>query len=393
MKKKPICIYLCNAIDDVTKSVRKIKSDSPAATKKVIDVSSALKKSGCYPIILSLGRGGPFSLGQRYSAKSLRVNGIPIIYALFWDIPLLTYIISVFSILILVWRLRKRLKGSSVVVYNRLTFYVLAVALGKILGANCYLDLEDGDSKEDTSFITKCITIIMRIYYNKVCNSGAILAMSNLRQQYTGKKTICCYGVASEYNNFHDWETKTIRVILGGTLQLNTGSQLFAETISYMRECGGPDMNKVEFFITGKGEMGGILSDLENDIRHPKVTFFGEVSSSKYRDILNKSHVGLSIKLSSSDISNTTFPSKVIELSSDGLLLLSTRISDVPIIFKDDGAIYIDKLEPSHLASQIFWIINNKKQAQIIANKGRNYVLATCSEKKVGLQLKQFLFQ
>ena len=124
----------------------------------------------------------------------------------------------------------------------------------------------------------------------------------------------------------------------------------------------------------------------------PKVHFLGNISRQEYVSAVQHAHVGLALKLPSSDLADTTFPSKVIELASVGLLVLSTRVSDVPILFKDDGAIYLDSEEPSKLASSLLWVLENRMLAAQIANKGQSYIMQTCGQEGVGRSLRVFLF-
>ena len=51
-------IFMCNAFDDMTRTARGISTDSPAASKKIIQLCKALRLYEVKPIVLSMGRGG-----------------------------------------------------------------------------------------------------------------------------------------------------------------------------------------------------------------------------------------------------------------------------------------------------------------------------------------------
>jgi hypothetical protein len=69
--------------------------------------------------------------------------------------------------------------------------------------------------------------------------------------------------------------------------------------------------------------------------------------------MLAEADVGLSLKMPGSNLVATTFPSKVVELASHGLLVLTTDVSDVGVLFNDDTAVVLRDATPGELASKI----------------------------------------
>jgi glycosyltransferase involved in cell wall biosynthesis len=124
----------------------------------------------------------------------------------------------------------------------------------------------------------------------------------------------------------------------------------------------------------------------------PKVKFLGNVSRGDYVKAIQQAHVGMALKLPSSDLADTTFPSKVIELASAGLLVLSTRVSDVPALFREDGAIYLNSEDPQELAERLLWLVEHRDAVARTAARGQAYIAETCSPQKVGELLKAFFF-
>ena len=73
------------------------------------------------------------------------------------------------------------------------------------------------------------------------------------------------------------------------------------------------------------------------------VSVYGKLTMSDYRAFMDTMDIGLCLKLSSTGIGETTFPSKVVEIAASGLLLCATSISDVPLIFDDASAIILNR--------------------------------------------------
>lgn len=385
-------IYLCNAIDERTCLERSITSDSPAATQKVLQVTSALRKSRVRAVVLSLGRGRQQRSGKWFPAKVVREGGAPIIYAPFFDFPVLTHLVSLFGLLPLIWRLRSSRCLSVILAYNRLPHYMAAMELARLLRLRRFLDLEDGDAKEEGSPEHRWFTRVLSARFDHLCNAGGMLAASALGRQYTGQKAVCCYGVATPVPDYRDWDAKPLVVLLGGTLQRTTGAQLFAEAISHLRRSARPGLDAIEFVVTGKGEMAPSLQALAEQEGLPKVHFLGSVSRSDYIQAARRAHIGLALKLPSSDLADTTFPSKVIELAATGLLVLSTRVSDVPVLFREDGAIYLNGENPQELAERLLWLVEHRDEVARTAARGQAYIAEACSPEKVGQLLKSFFF-
>lgn len=385
-------IYLCNAIDERTCLERGISSDSPAATQKVLQVSLALRRSGVRAVVLSLGRGRQQGSAKWYPAKIVRAGRVPVVYAPFLDFPVLTHFVSLFGLMPLVWRLRSGRGSAAILAYNRLPHYLMAMELARLMGLRRFLDLEDGDVTEQGSMLGRWFRRALTARFDRLCTAGGVLAASALGRQYKGERTICCYGVATPGGDNRDWSAKPLVVLLGGTLQRTTGAQLFAEAITYLRMSGSRELGDVEFVVTGKGSMAESLQALAAQEGLPRVQFLGSVSRAEYLRIVLGAHVGLALKLPSSDLADTTFPSKVIELASAGLLVLSTRVSDVPALFREDGAVYLEGESPRELAERLLWLVRNRGALAQRAERGRFYIAETCSSEKVGQFLKRFFF-
>lgn len=385
----PSLIYLCGAIDEATCAARNITTDSPAATRKVFQIASAMREAGTRVVVLSLGRGAQRGTGKWHRASARMVSGVPVVYAIFFDFPVLTHFVSLLSVAVLTWRLRHRAAARAVLIYNYLPHYLLALSLARWSGLRCYLDIEDGVTQGDRS-LRGTVGRNLRKSLNCLCRDGALLATKALAPQYDGARTICCYGTAETVAATRSWAAPRLKVLIGGTLIRDTGSDLLAEAIRGMRETADPAFEALEFVVTGRGDGAQTLAALASASAVPRLTFCGSVKRAEYDRILGESHIGLCLKLPSSEIGNTTFPSKVIEITSSGLLLLSTRVSDVPILFDDTEAVFLDAEDPRQLAERLVAIVRNRAASEAIARMGQAKAATICGKTAVGRALHAF---
>jgi len=385
-------VYLCNAIDDFTCRERGITSDSPAATQKVLQISSALADTGVRPIVLSMGRGRQNGSWRWHRAQVRRTGRrVIVVYAPFFDAPFLTHLVTMLCLLPLVWRLtRQAPAGMALLVYNRLPYYLPSIELAHRLGCRLFLDLEDGHAPSMHGLSGRFVTAIAsRI--NSLCVCGALLATSSLASQYSGPRTLCCYGVAGASGPARQWGGK-LRVLLGGTLQHDSGASLFIEAVAELRRRDDPAFCNLEFIVTGKGPMAKSIEALALAGGCPELEFKGRLSRESYRDMLDNVHIGLSLNLGSSDLGYTTFPSKVIQIASSGMLLLTTRVSDIPRLLNEEEALYLSAETPQALADALHWILSNREHAAAIASRGKSKIKHICSQEQVGRKLKSFFF-
>ena len=75
--------------------------------------------------------------------------------------------------------------------------------------------------------------------------------------------------------------------------------------------------------------------------------------------LLNQCHIGLNCQRDSDPISGVTFPSKVFNYLSAGLLVISSRASEVPAIC-GEACWYYDAETPSSLARAITSVLEDR---------------------------------
>ncbi len=92
-----------------------------------------------------------------------------------------------------------------------------------------------------------------------------------------------------------------------------------------------------------------------------------------------------------STISSTTFPSKVIEIASRGLSLVSTRVSDVGDIFTDDAAWLLPQFSDRALSDILRDMARNPAEVRRRADAGQALARARFAPLAVGRALSEFL--
>ena len=379
-------LVICNAIDDKTRLERKIVTDSPAATRKVFLMCKALRVTGIDARVISLGRGRANKDGKHYRALKKNISGVPTYYLPYNTVPFLSQLITLIFATTSIFKYKKYQGKTVVMFYNRSPAYIGALLMSRLAGFSTVLDLEDGETSH------KIRTYFMEFVYDKFCNKGAILACSALKDATTCHPLHCYYGINSKRLDEKSWSNGRVKFIFSGTILEETGALILLEAINLLKRQSSLWVEKIEFIITGSGEDIDKFYNLQNDSRYPIVTVLGRVSQSEYARVIEGSHVGLSLKLKHGKYSNTTFPSKVIEFSSNGMLVITTDISDVKKVLGSDGGLFLDSDKAYDLTEKIKWVIENKMQAKKISCQGYKCMDSFTNPIDASKELSDFLF-
>ena len=390
MTERQVVVYLSNAIDERVKAERAITTDSPAATNKVLALVSAMRGAGMRCIVLSLGRGRQTGSGIRHAVMLRRLEHGAAIYAAFWQLPLVTHLVSFVSLAWLLAKLIWRHPSLSVLAYNRSFHYLPALLLARLLGVRVYLDLEDGYNVENKGKLRHFKNALTRRVFNWLCPDGAMVASTALRAQLSHPFPLICYGVAkSEIAPRQNWLAPRLQILFSGTLLEEVGSNLLLATLEILRKQHPALTEQLHFVVTGKGPCAEVFRAFA--ALEPAWLTFGEaLSRARYLEVLRDSHVGLSLRLSTFEMGSTTFPSKVIEYAEHGLLVVSTRASDVPLLF-DNKALYLEDETALALATMLATLPQRRDELLETAIRGRMWVLSNCSTKAVGLEIRNLV--
>lgn len=389
---RPLVLVVCNALDDATRLERRITTDSPAASRKVFLMAQALRLAGVRAVILSLGRGRVDGSGDNFVSKVCRVGGVPIIYAPFSHRRGVSELLSLFGLLKPLQKF-SRYQNRAVIFYNRTPAYLPLLREASRLGYRSFLDLEDGEvlGGMGVSSFKERLAFWGIKYFEKYCQSGALIACSALQDMTSVRPVHCFYGTAVGGFDGPRWQTKNISFLMSGTLNPDTGAPLLVEAISILRLRRPKWISDVCFEVTGKGESLAEFERLANEPGLPIVRVHGRTTDARYREILASCDVGLSLKPIGGVQADTTFPSKVMEFAGSGLLVLSTDISDVRRLL-GDGARYLERNDPELLIERLAAIAADRQAAARCARQGRQAAEHHCAPSRAGEDLRQFLF-
>lgn len=388
MSNKPLVVYFSNAINESVCLDRQITSDSPAATNKVFGLAGAMRHANINCVVLSLGRGRQNSQGGWHPAVTLRYARTVVLYCSFLHVPVLSHLVTAVSLLSLSLRLVRRNSRVIILSYNRVWHYVPALVVMRMLRIRSFLDLEDGYIV-GTNGRSGIKNMFASGLFRWLCPDGAMVANFELRKQLHCAPALACYGIADSIKKpGQDWESDRLQILFSGTLLEEVGCDLLIKALDILQQ--QPELvNMMHIIVTGKGPYANAFRTLAS--RLPDWLSFGEsLPKAVYTDILRASHVGLSLRLNAFEMSRTTFPSKVVEYAQNGLLVVSTRTSDVPLLF-GNSALFLEEETPIRLAELLATLPSRRAELRKIAYQGRGKVMEVCDPKRLGEQIKQMI--
>jgi glycosyltransferase involved in cell wall biosynthesis len=274
-----------------------------------------------------------------------------------------------FSLALILWRLRRR--TVSAVFCNAMPHYVLALLVLRIATINCVLNLEDGIRADMKDFRSRVGKVLVGVWDR--LSVAAMVANSRLVEQIKTRPAYCFYGVAREMEIVRSWDLP-LQVLFSGNLSEGTGARNLLDGLLILtREY--PDVaSRFHFVVTGSGDLAREVETLAGGLLSQHIEFRGVVSDGEYQDLLRTSHIGLCLKMPDYSMGQTTFPSKTVEFAIWGLLVVTHRVSDVPLLFPDDGAFLLDEATPEALTQVLRQIASAPRDAQIRADRGRQAI-------------------
>jgi len=358
-------IYYTNIFDDQRKNQRQAEKIAMAASRKILSFYDAmLEHSNIFNKdnlhIISLGITNIHNSIRIFKPCKVTDRGYTIHFGVFIRLKIVRDIFSIFWAATKTIRLVKR--NDVVIFYGWSSQYLLSLLICRIIRSKCVLDIEDGPPDKISS-ISTLIQITLFHIYNTLCKDGTVAAANNLLCYSKSKNQLTFYPVSKRYEMKKNYDSHICQIHFGGSLMKDTGLELLVETIEKLNQQKSISKN-YKFLITGYlSEQNNYRKRLE---QIDNVELLGNISFKQLSKELEKCIIGLSLKLPGTRFGNTTFPSKVVDIISRAMLLITTDISDIREIY-GNSVLYIEKIHPKILCDIIININNDRVRLKKMA--------------------------
>lgn len=382
--------FYCNALPEKVRIRRAINTDSPAATRKVMAMSRALRSAGVRAVVVSMARGPGRGEGFDRSIVT-RVDGVPVVCGPLWYVPVLSQLLSGLWLAWFAWRAARWGGDVRHLFYNQMSLYLPSLFALRLRGAAIAVDIEDGPLAGRELQYRRRGSDASRAF-TRYATHGAILATSRLAQGTTIRPVQTCYGAVPvprliDPQRFVDGP---LRIMFAGFINCDTGQKQFEAALAMMRASNDPLFDDVTFEIAGAGPGVDALRRFECGTG-PVVKIWGRLDADEYAALLARAHIGLSLKPVGGDVSETTFPSKVVEIAENGLALIATDISDVRELF-GNTAWYLTSENPAELVGHLRHAATDRAAVAQAAAAAQRCIAGRLSYAAVGRELRAFFY-
>ena len=312
---------------------------------KVLGICGALKSPLISPVIVSgyipWAKGHPLSW-----AIHIRTGGI--CYAKLLSFSHAAGKRATSACSFLVYAVRHVRRRDRVILYNFFPEYFLAALFLWATGNPAVMDIEDAPRPDEQGLRGLTNRVCFRLL-KPLCRRQCITVSKVISKRLGFIESLPIYGVASPE---HEAQPRVpnysgLRVLFGGAISRGTGLNLFIDAVRVLAD-QYPGL-AIHFLVTGRYP-ADTLAELKRqteDRSHLTISLLGDLPGQQYRALIESIDVGLCLKLPSHSLGQTTFPSKVIEFASAGVLVCSTRVGDVPLLFDSTSALLLDSEDPS----------------------------------------------
>lgn len=376
--------------------VKMIQEDAfvGAASGKMSSVVSALRLAGQNAILVSLpfvGRGS-----RRQPGRLCRGDGFPALFLPVRIYPVMRKALGIFS---MAWFAMRRVRQyDTILFYNHGIEFFFALVILRFRGISVFQDIEDVPTSAEyglRGFINRFGFSVMF----KLSSARKVTVSNEVGNTLHLRDFLAIPGIAvgaDDKKSLEKWAQLDaggpLIVHYGGTLMASTGLEIFCAAVAQLDAVIQPTDRCIKIIVTGIGDLERVrilAKGLQSDKLFIEV--YQGVSRSLYLDLLDSSHASLSLKNPNFEISRTTFPSKVIEITSRGISLIATRISDVGDIFNDDEAWLLPQFTSQALTDILLEMVRSPAKVKIRADAGKAKVMMRFAPLAVGRALAEFL--
>lgn len=347
--------------------------DVGAASGKVISIITALRKAHRRGYAISLPVLGVGSKVRFKRCIVRREGSAPVLFLSTFANRLIRRIAGALQYALFAYESVRQ--SDVVIIYNYSPEYIFALAVLALKRNRAFLDIEDGPILDFLS--ARELVNYFSFWLTKRLVRKSFFAASQGIMEKHGREFGCVLygpgdGTAQRisppvFSNSH------LRVLYGGTIARDTGWKIFCDAIRTLRERRNHKDLQIEVLVTGFGitdEMAQVLRSADETER-VRVQHLSNLTVNDYRTALESCSTALCLKIPESSIGRSTFPSKVVEITSSGRLLISTRVGDVSTIFSESSAILLEHSTGDCLAKALEWVASNPSVALKLAMAGQ----------------------
>ena len=286
-----------------------------------------------------------------------------------------------------------------VIVYNHKIEYISALIVLNFRKIPVFQDIEDVPIREEKG-LKGFLNHIGYKLVSRLTSERKITVSHQIAENEKISDYLPVYGVFSSVDNHPSEKLKSsssfldqpLRIHYGGTLQHTTGIDLFVDAVLLLERQINLEKFYFCFIVTGVGRLETIRA-LQFKLRSERIRIeiHKSLSRKDYLALLRSCHASLSLRLPSASISATTFPSKVIEIVSNHVALISTKVSDVPLIFDESNSFLLDEATSNELATLFQQIARSPEILRQKADAGYLLAQERFSPSAVGQSLASFL--
>lgn len=330
----------------VTEVIR--RDSSPAADTKMDYVIDVINRCGISVDVVSLATCPKYNPSKGFKLCK-GINTYKFFHCLGKSrIRLVRYIDLVFrNIQLFCWCLFCLRKNEQIIVYHSLGYDKLFIILKHIKGIRLIGDIEEIYQDVHKFNISTCRN---EYRFIEICDKYMFPNYVLSQKLYKNKPYLVCHGIykvkATCINKIDDGR---IHLLYSGTYDPQKGGALAAvQAAEYLPE-------NYYLHITGFGDPTNVCSEIERlkSKGHKNISFHGYLPDKEFAKLMQSCHIGLCTQDPTSTLNLTSFPSKILNYLSNGLLVLSGHNEAIDSSSISDIIYYYDQQTPESICKAI----------------------------------------
>ena len=287
--------------------------------------------------------------------------------------------------------LRKVRTGDRVIFYNTTPEYVLGAAILRARRIPGVLDIEDA-ARRSRMGPRDLLVLLSFLLLRKLCSRRYVVAAEAIGRQLKGNPEYhVCRGVC-EPSASPERDFRRLTVLYGGAKTAEWGTGLFADAIRCLARQPAALRERIRFIVTGSGDFSAIRQVSDEVAGLVDVGIAPDSSTAEYEGFLRVANVGLELRMPGTEGAETTFPSKILELAGNGLLVVTTGTGDVPSVLDSDSAVFLREASGAAVVDALVQVLAHPTKWAEVAANGAKLVANDFSPPAVGQGLRDFLF-